>query len=470
MAPANWMNDPNGLVQWRGIYHLFYQHNPNAAVWGDMHWGHASSPDLVHWTHLPVALAPTPGGPDQYGVWSGCCVDWNGTPAMVYTSHSGERESVSIATSRDDLLTWEKDPRNPVIPGAPPELDQVGFRDPCVWKAGDSWLMVIGSGIRDLGGAILLYSSPNLVDWTYLGPMITGDSRKREPLWTGEMWECPNFFPLGDRHMLMISPMDLHPSRSLYTIYFTGQFDGRRFIPDHLAKMDGGDVSFYAPQAFRDEAGRRITFGWARETRSIDAQVAAGWAGVMTLPRLLELRPDGRLSQRPVPEVESLRGETCILEDLHLRPLGDAAQIQPLEGISGDSLELSIDVDLSSMEARSGGAFGLLVYRSPGGEEQTEIRVDLAAGRLVVDTMRASVNPEVKPGVFEIPLDLASADRLNLRVFLDRSMVEVFANDLAVITTRVYPEREDSTGVALFTEGQELHVRKIQAWKMNSAC
>src|SRR5574338_702642 len=96
-APANWMNDPNGLVQWQGVTHLFYQHNPTAPVWGDIHWGHAASRNLTHWQHLPVALAPTPGGPDAGGVWSGCMVDWDGLPAAVYTGRSGDSETVCLA-------------------------------------------------------------------------------------------------------------------------------------------------------------------------------------------------------------------------------------------------------------------------------------------------------------------------------------------------------------------------------------
>jgi beta-fructofuranosidase len=293
------MNDPNGLVQWQGTYHLFYQHNPEAPVWGPMYWGHASSPDLVHWTHLPIALSPTPGGPDQSGVWSGCAVDWNGVPGVMYTGRDGDSEHACLASSRDGLLTWKKYSGNPVISETPPGLDLVGFRDPCVWRVNGVWLMTLGTGIRGVGGAVLLYSSANLTDWHYLGPLVTGDQNQKEPLWTGEMWECPGFFPLGDRHVLILSAMGHFPPRALYTLYFLGEFRDYRFTPEVYAKMDGGDIYFYAPQTFLDESGRRIAFGWSREARSVEAQIAAGWAGVMTLPRLLDWREDGWMSQRP---------------------------------------------------------------------------------------------------------------------------------------------------------------------------
>jgi beta-fructofuranosidase len=311
LPPANWVNDPNGLIQWQGTYHLFYQHNPQAAVWGSIHWGHAASQDLVHWQHMPIALAPSPGGPDEDGVWSGCAIDWDGTPAVLYTGRVGQDENICLATSRDTLLTWEKHANNPIIAGAPLELQQVGFRDPYVWRMEDRWMMVVGSGIRDAGGAILLYTSTDLLNWQYQGPLIVGDMRQKEPIWTGEMWECPNFFPLpGDprgRYLLIISPMGFDPSRSLYTLYMLGEFDGQFFTPETLAQMDGGDLYFYAPQAFLDQQGRRIAFGWAREARTVEASLQAGWAGVMTLPRVLEAGPDGRLRQRPAPEVEALR-------------------------------------------------------------------------------------------------------------------------------------------------------------------
>ncbi|MBN2309561.1 MAG: glycoside hydrolase family 32 protein, partial [Candidatus Hydrogenedentes bacterium] len=176
------MNDPNGLIQWKGQYHLFYQHNPGEAVWGNMHWGHAVSADLIHWRHLPIALAPEPDGPDAFGVFSGCAVDNDGIPTLVYTGVAPP-ETQCIATGSDDLVTWTKYEGNPVIAGPPDEFEVTGFRDPKVWRDGDTWDMVVGSGIEGKGGAVLLYRSPDLINWTYLRPLHIGDADKTGPMW-----------------------------------------------------------------------------------------------------------------------------------------------------------------------------------------------------------------------------------------------------------------------------------------------
>ena len=206
LPPSNWMNDPNGLIQWRGQYHLFYQYNPNGAFHGTIHWGHAVSDDLVHWRDLPIALAPTPGGPDKDGVYSGCALDHDGVPTLMYT---GVRPQVQcIARPADpndpDLVAWKKHPGNPVIPDSPEGMEVEGFRDPFVWQEDDGWYCIVGSGIVGTGGNILLYRSQDLVHWEYLHELCRGELAK-----TGRMWECPNFFPLGDKHVLLISPIPL---------------------------------------------------------------------------------------------------------------------------------------------------------------------------------------------------------------------------------------------------------------------
>ncbi len=140
LPPAHWMNDPNGLIQWRGKYHLFYQHHPYGPLWANMHWGHAVSSDLVHWEHLPIALAPTPGSPDQDGVYSGCAVDNDGVPTIIYSGVRGKDQLVCLATADGDdenLVTWRKWPGNPVIPERPANLDILQYRDPSVWREAD---------------------------------------------------------------------------------------------------------------------------------------------------------------------------------------------------------------------------------------------------------------------------------------------------------------------------------------------
>ena len=164
LPPANWLNDPNGLIQWNGHYHMFYQYNPNGPFHGTIHWGHAISDDLVHWEHLPIALAPTPGGPDEDGCWSGCAVDDDGVPTLIYSGPAGRAQRACLATSADGLLTWQKYPGNPIIPAPPPGMHLVGFRDHSVWREDDGWYQLIGAGIdgqRRHGAAVPLAELTN---------------------------------------------------------------------------------------------------------------------------------------------------------------------------------------------------------------------------------------------------------------------------------------------------------------------
>ncbi|MBT9332677.1 glycoside hydrolase family 32 protein [Paracidobacterium acidisoli] len=194
MPAANWMNDPNGPIWFNRRYHMFCQYNPHAAVWGDMSWAHAVSPDMMHWTHLPVAMTPTPGGPDAYGVFTGSCfaVDrrvyaiYTGTvqstpeKATLHDEHSTIRESQCLAYSDDpELIHWTKLPE-PVIAAPPAGMNVTGFRDPSIWKQDGWYYMTVGSGMVKQGGCVLLYRSRDLKHWTWLHK-LTG--RKRRIRW-----------------------------------------------------------------------------------------------------------------------------------------------------------------------------------------------------------------------------------------------------------------------------------------------
>ncbi|MGI8406655.1 MAG: glycoside hydrolase family 32 protein, partial [Thermomicrobiales bacterium] len=223
-APANWINDPNGLVEWHGQYHLFYQHNPFGPLWGNMHWGHAVSSDLVHWEHLPIALAPTPGGPDAEGCFSGCAVNLGDYVLLMYTGVNEHGEQLPcIATSSDDTLeTWTKDERNPVITAPPAGLETVFFRDHTVWNEDGIWFQGIGSGIAGQGGAVLLYRSPDLRTWEYVHPLIVGDAKQTPPFPTGTGWECPDFFTVDGRHGLIFAS---HDDGGLNVAWMTGVYE-----------------------------------------------------------------------------------------------------------------------------------------------------------------------------------------------------------------------------------------------------
>ncbi len=326
LPTRNWINDPCAPVFFRGQYHMFHQYNPHAAVWGDMHWAHATSPDMVHWTRRPVALAPTPGGPDSAGCFTGSAFFHNGAPAIIYTGveavpHNQAtlsdgthnfRETQLLATSSDTTLgAWRKHPQ-PVIPSPPPGMKVTGFRDPTPFTHADTQYLVVGSGIAGKGGMVLLYragrlpnGAPDLTQWEYLHPLAEGQrsgarTSATDPVDTGEMWECPDFFPLGDRHVLIYST-------ERKTLWQVGDLDPKtlRFHPTASGQLDQGR-SFYAPKTQLDAHGNRILWGWLNETRPQAEFSAAGWSGMISLPRVLTL-DGGDLRMHPLPALQQLR-------------------------------------------------------------------------------------------------------------------------------------------------------------------
>jgi beta-fructofuranosidase len=458
LPPANWLNDPNGLIQWRGRYHLFYQYNPKGPFHGAIHWGHAASHDLVHWEHLPIALAPTRGEPDEDGCWSGCAVNDNGVPTLIYTGLRALRQLPCVATGDDDLVHWRKDPDNPVIVGPPPDLpilEEVNFRDHSVWKEGDTWYQVIGSGITGVGGAALLYRSPDLRHWDYLHPLLVGDMGKTDPLWTGEMWECPDFFALGDKHVLVVSIWDNHQLH--YPAYAIGTYADRRFTPERYGVTDFGR-SFYAPQSMTDDRGRRLMWGWLREGRGAGAQIEAGWSGVMSLPRVLSLRPDGLLGMAPAPELALLRGRQYEQASIELTPAASPMPFEP----GGLALEIEAEWDCGDAEA-----LGFSVRASPDGAEQTRIFYDRAQQRLLLDRSRSSLAADVSSDERGGHFELGEGETLQLRIFLDGSALEVFANGRACLCERIYPTRPDSLGLAAFAQGGTATLKSLRVWEMD---
>jgi beta-fructofuranosidase len=445
--PANWLNDPNGLLRWNGRYHLFYQYNPAGPFHNTIHWGHAVSDDLVEWRDEPVALAPSPDGPDRDGCWSGCAVDDDGTATALYTGGHGRRQLPCLATAEDPTLRhWQKHRDNPVIDAPPPEVDVVEtdhweaeFRDHSVWREGDTWCQLIGTGVDGTGGAALLYSSGDLRDWRYEGPLLVGGE-------DGTVWECPELLDLGEKQLL-------HVSNYEDVVYFLGEVDAGEFRVDHRGLLDHGD--FYAPQSLCD-GDRSLTWGWLPEACDLDAQWDAGWSGALSLPRVLSLGPDGRLRQRPAEEMTALRerrltGPESLVLDSERRGL-DA---------SGRALEVQLEVTLENATA-----FELSVFESPGGE-LTPIRYT-SEGDLLVERSSSSQDPRATTDAQTMtvtPYD----ESLSLRVFLDGSVVELYANRRHCLTSRVYPTRPDSTGLSVRAEGGRARVESLSVWRLRPA-
>jgi len=441
LPPANWMNDPNGIIQWQGKYHLFYQHNPNGAFWGTMHWGHAVSSDLVHWEHLPIALAPTPDGPDAMGCFSGCAVNHDGVPTLIYTGVLGKRyeiQSQCLATSTDGLLTWQKH-AEPIIPGPPNGMNTPGFRDPYVWREADGWYAIVGSGIPNSGGTVFLYRSTDLLQWEYLNPLLVGDPQK-----DGTMWECPNFFALGDKHVLIMSPL---PLREVH--YMIGSYANHQFTPEIVGKLDTRGI-LYAPLTMLDEQGRRLMWGWFTEERSVDAQIAAGWSGAQSVPRILSLLPDGHLGIEPVPEIQALRGKHHHFDD---------PGAGTLDSVRGSALEIIAEFEPNADKC------GLIVRRSPNGEEQTPIYYDPQRRQVVVERHQSSLDTPLER--LEVPFDLPQGENLKLHIFLDHSVIEIFVNGRASIASRFYPTRADSLGISVIADGTA-RLQTLDVWEMAS--
>ena len=422
LPAANWMNDPNGPILYHGRYHMFFQYNPNGAFWGSMHWAHAVSPDMIHWQHEPIALAPTPDGFDRDGVFSGSAVLDGDLPTIIYTGvlppvspseitlNDGRhkwREVQCLATSRDgDLRTWQK-LAEPIIARPPTDLAITGFRDPGVWKEDTEWLLTLGSGINGRGGAVLLYESRDLRHWTFRHLLIEGRGTGEpaaNPVDNGEMWECPDFFPLGNRHVLLYATMGK-------VLWKTGKYRNRRFTPEKEGVVDFG--AYYAAKTMLDEYGNRILWGWIPETRPESDYRAAGWAGLMALPRTLSIAADGGLRISPASAVEILRTSHA---QVHA---SDRNKHTTLSGIRIHDLAGEIQARVAPRRAFR------LRLRSEKNEPFAEVAYD----------------PSQKDAELRVngtAVAFATNGAITLRMFLDGSVLEVFAGDRVVITARLY--------------------------------
>ncbi|WNS77913.1 sucrose-6-phosphate hydrolase [Domibacillus sp. DTU_2020_1001157_1_SI_ALB_TIR_016] len=449
MAPARWINDPNGLIYWNGEYHVFYQYHPFDVKPGSIHWGHMKSKDLVHWEHLPIAIAPDEDY-DKSGCFSGSAVDNNGVLTLMYTGHVDENgvitETQCIAESTDGIH-FTKHPQNPVI-AHPPEGASHDFRDPKVWKHQDKWYMVIGSQKNKLGN-VHLYESDDLLSWRERGAIVKSDGK------LGFMLECPDFFELEGRHVLVFSPQGVKADGDHYqNLYQTGaligefDYEAAHFTHREFTELDGG-FDFYAAQTFKDDKGRRILFGWMNMWEAEMPEQAHGWAGALTLPRELTFNQSGQLLMKPVAELQLLRHEKVTAESMLV------SGVKKLN-FAGDRLEI-----IAEFSKDTASAFGLNVRCSEEGQEKTVIRFDTQEEKMIVDRNQSG---EGEGGIRKVKI--SNKDTVKLHVFIDRSSVELFVDDgETVMTSRIYP-KADSTGVEVFAEGGTANLLSLQAWTL----
>jgi beta-fructofuranosidase len=449
LPPRNWMNDPNGLFYWQGRYHLFYQFNPYGANWGFIHWGHASSPDMIHWRDHPIALTPEEGAGDDRGCFSGCMVADGDQPTSVYTGFIDFFNSpVLIARAKDDgLIEWEKSPHNPVIGDKPDGVNDTDFRDPYVWRGKDRWQMVIGAGMENGESVALLYESNDLQTWEYYGPL-----HKARPTGDVRMWECPNFFQLDGKYVLLVS---LFPEiQGVY--YYTGEYDGREFKPQTEGYLEHNRV-FYAPQVRQFGDARTILFAWLLEGRSDTAIDEAGWAGVQAIPRELALDEGGHLISKPVRELTLLHKNEQMFRDVRLNPGQKPTKL--LEGCQ-------LDVDME-IEGR-GGIVILDMLATPDGSEFTRIGCDLESGEVWLDTTRSSLSEEARGELQRAKLLGGSKEPVKVSVLIDSSVVEVWFNDSLSLTGRAYPTRDDAVRVFAYAERQPVVITSLRAFEMDA--
>jgi beta-fructofuranosidase len=458
--PEGVLNDPNGLCYWQGQYHLFYQAYP--AEDPRQHWGHAFSNDLVHWKDLPLAIYPD---------IEECC--FSGSTLVeddrVIAMYHGTSAGNMVAISSDPLLlNWEKIPGNPVIPTINADVNGRPYRvyDPCIWKEEDGYYALSGSywdGVLFDNCRMVqhLFFSQDLKRWIYLGSFVKDDTFTSP----GEDGAVPYFWPIGDKYILLFA------SHQRGSQYLLGDYDKvhHKFKPFAHGRFNFGSIlpgGVHAPSATPDGKGGVYVIHNIN-----NAKKAEGWDQIMSLVRVLTLRADKTLGIEPVPAIESLRYGQKHIGQMLLPANNEIV----LDGIEGNAMEIAVEIDPQAAREVC-----LYVLRSTGKEEYTAIsfyRQSLMTitqnGRnykqdaIVIDPSRSSLRSDVSARPPEVaPFELADSESLRLRIFIDKSVVEVFVNGRQCAALRVYPERKDSVGVSIRAQGNDAVLRSLDAWQM----
>jgi len=437
-APAQWINDPNGPIYYKGFYHLFYQLHPFSDESGPKYWGHVRSCDLAKWEPLPIALWPSIEA-GEAEVWSGCCtINGEGKPMIFYTSIAPGKSAQTHAEQwaaigdDDDLIKWQKSTANPVLSEAlNVEKKIYDWRDPFVFRDKNRTFMVLGGNLnRAKGGqaVVNIYEAENagLTQWKYRGVLFT------HPDPAAPTAECPNFFKLGDRWVLFMSPYGK-------VQYFIGDFNAEtcRFQSHTRGLVDFGS-DFYAPNTMQVPDGRRIVWGWVRGFHG-----RHGWNGCLSVPRLLSLSREGNLRQEPAAQLSKLRGEAVKWRNLRLEGVGKTLTLPKT-----NTFEVQADIDLKT-------ASGIVLGFKSGGNDARPVEVSFDGSELKMMDVKAA-------------LSLAKGERkLSLRIFIDRSVLEVFANETVCVTKIILPLDANAT-LEIRPQGGPATGTLIQAWPMKS--
>ncbi len=449
-----WINDPNGFAPYKGEYHLFFQYYPYDTKWGPMHWGHVKTSDFVRWERLPAALAPDTDY-DRNGCFSGSSVELpDGRQLLMYTGvrnvrrRNGKIDSFQTqCIAVGDGVDYDKYEANPVIDASTlPEGASVhDFRDPKIWREDGKFYAVIGNRPEDGSGSILLYESEDAIHWQFVSVLAACHNQY------GRMWECPDFFELDGKHVLLVSPQEMaaiglefHPGNA--NVALIGKFDRKtnHLLREYVQAIDYG-LDFYAPQTLLTEDGRRVMIAWMQNWETSTCKIEElRFFGQMTLPRELSVH-NGRLCQNPVRELEQYRG---VLIDYHNVLINGETS---LRGISGRYLDMTVTLRPGN-ESSMYKWFRLYVAKD--GEHFTFIRFRPETGTIKVDRTHSGFPHDIV-NIREFPVNVKNGT-LKLRVIMDRYSLELFVNDGEQAASFVLYTPIDAGSISFSSDGSVL--------------
>ncbi|MBR4907104.1 MAG: glycoside hydrolase family 32 protein [Clostridia bacterium] len=423
---VGWINDPNGFSVYRGEYHLFYQYNPYDTKWGPMHWGHVKTRDFLHWDRLPCALAPDESY-DKDGCFSGSALELpDGRHLLLYTSVRNVRRSNGVvdgyqtqSVAVGDGIDYQKFEGNPILDAddLPEGNSRIDFRDPKIWFEEGKFWAVVGNRSADKSGSILLFESDDTFHWRFCSVLASCHNQY------GKMWECPDFFELDGKQVLLISTqnmtsmgLEFHPGNA--TLCILGRYDRekRHMLRDNTHAVDYG-TDFYAMQTLKALDGRRVMIAWMQSWESSGCKLKGlPFCGQMTLPRELSVR-DGRLIQNPVREIEQYRAVKVSYQNMMI------TDETSLQGVCGRFLDMTVTV-------RPGNRDHMYRYFkvnvAKDGERVTMIRHKPENNTIRVDRSRSGFPHDIV-NVRDFPI--FPHDELKLRIIMDRYSLELFVND-----------------------------------------
>ncbi len=419
-ARSGWVNDPYGLTWHDGTYHLFFQYVPGRTDWDvGCHWGHATSPDLLTWTERPPALAP---GDGDDGCWSGSVVvAADGSAHAFYTSVAADRMAVGSARIARPLdAGWSEWVKGELVAELPAALDAVAFRDPYVFRDGDSWSLLMSGGLTDGTALALRWESFDLRTWSPRGTLASRHLSQTDPVWTGAAWECAQFFPVADRWVLLVSVWE--DDRLHHEAYAVGGREDGEFVPERWGRLTYGP-SLYAGSVGVDRDGEPVAFHWLRGVAG-EGTGGQGWAGAHSLPHRLSLE-GSTLVAAPHPAVTGRRGDPLAVTSTPVR-VGLAVDVEWLLG-DGDGNRVG------ELVLRGGGVEALRLSAGPGGlvvdvaGDRTSIPLSGSAVRVVVDGPVVEVFSTA--GVFAAPIQATDDRELTLTGRATATVYELRAAD-----------------------------------------